>query len=164
MYCPNCGTKTKTDQNYCRACGLGLEKIASTLTEQLPARVDESLLARKDRLEKWGVVSLSVFAFGVISFLLYSVGMKLISQGNLLAVLGMVGLFIMMACGLASVILFAKAKDVGDKAKKRNSEVSESTSTKQLLTEGHFEPVPSVTDRTTELLVVEKRDTQRTRT
>ncbi|HXC70860.1 MAG TPA: zinc-ribbon domain-containing protein [Pyrinomonadaceae bacterium] len=28
MYCPNCGTKTSANQNFCRACGLGLEKIA----------------------------------------------------------------------------------------------------------------------------------------
>ena len=162
MYCPNCGTKTKTDQNYCRACGLALEKVAASLSEQLPARVDEGLLAQKDRFEKWGIVALSVFAFGVISFLLYSIGSRVISKGGLLTVLLMLGVLIMMACGLASVILFAKAKEVGEKAKKGRLQVNESTSTKELLTEGHFEPVPTITDRTTELLVVEKRDTQRT--
>ena len=163
MFCPNCGTKTATDQNFCRACGLGLEKIALSLTEQLPARVDQSLQARKDRLEKMGVAALSVFGLGILSFLLYAVGYKLMmTQGNLLAGLAIIGFVIMIACGLTSVILFARANELGEEATKRHpqQDLPKGTeATKELLTEGHFEPVPTVTERTTELLAVEKRDT-----
>jgi zinc-ribbon domain len=162
MYCPNCGTKTSIDQNFCRACGLGLEKIALSLTEQLPARVDQSLQAQKDRLEKMGVAALSVFGLGLLSFLLYSVVYKLmISRGDVLTGLAMIGFVVMIACGITSVILFARAKELGDEAAKRRSqpELSKGT-TKELLSEAHFEPVPTVTERTTELLVAERRDTK----
>lgn len=162
MYCPNCGTKTSADQNFCRACGLGLDKIALSLNEQRPARIDRSLLEQKERFEKLGVAALSVFGLGLLSFIVYSIGYKLmISKGDLLTGLAMLGFIIMVVCGLASVVLFAKAKEVGDEASKRKPQQDLSTgsgSTKELLTEGHFEPVPTVTERTTELLTVEKRD------
>lgn len=162
MYCPNCGTKTLTDVNFCRACGLGLEKVAVSLIEQLPTKADRSLQERKKRFEKLGIVALSVFGFGILSILAYTIGYKvMVSEGNLLAGLAGIGFFIMIACGLASVFLFAKANEVGQEAIKRKPEpdlVSRSESTKELLTEGHLEPVPTVTDRTTELLTVEKRD------
>jgi zinc-ribbon domain len=164
MYCPNCGTKTSADQNFCRACGLGLEKIALSLSEQLPTKIDQSLQARKDRLEKLGVAALSVFGLGLLSFLLYSIGYKLkLSQGNLIAGLAIIGFVIMIACGLTSVVLFARAKELGEEAtKRRPQDLSKGTETaKELLTEGHFEPVPTVTERTTELLVVEKREPNR---
>ena len=162
MYCPNCGTKTSADQNFCRACGLGLDKIALSLNEQRPARIDRSLLEQKERFEKLGVAALSVFGLGLLSFIVYSIGYKLmISKGDVLTGLAMIGFIIMVVCGLASVVLFAKAKEVGDEASKRKPQQDLSTasgSTKELLTEGHFEPVPTVTERTTELLTVEKRD------
>ena len=163
MFCPNCGTKTSADQNFCRACGLGLEKIALSLSEQVPARVEQSLQAQKDRLEKLGVAALSVFGLGLLSFLLYSIGYKLmLTQGNVIAGLAIIGFVIMIACGLTSVVLFAKAKELGEEATKRRpqQDLSKGTeTTKELLSEGHFEPVPTVTDRTTELLVAEKRKT-----
>jgi zinc-ribbon domain len=165
MYCPNCGNKTSTDQKFCRACGLGLEKIALSLTEQLPTKVDRNLTERKERFEKLGVAALSVFGLGVLALLLYSVGYKLMmSQGNILAGLAVLGFLIMVVCGLASVILFAKAKEVGEEATKRPAQQdlsTESEPTKELLTEGHFEPIPTVTDRTTELLEVKKQNRAR---
>lgn len=162
MYCPNCGTKTSIDQNFCRACGLGLDKIAISLTEQLPTKPSLSLQQQKERFENLGVAALSVFGLGVLSLIIYGVVYKIIiSEGDLLTALAAIGFIIMIACGLASVVLFAKANEAGQEATKRKPQDLPSTeSTKELLTEGHFEPVPSVTDRTTELLTVEKRDAQ----
>jgi hypothetical protein len=160
MYCPNCGTKTSIEQNFCRACGLSLEKTALSLSEQLPAKVDQSLQAQKERLEKLGVAALTVFGISVLSLLLFLLGQKLIDKG-LPGILAMLAALIIIVCGLGSVILFAKAKDLDEKSSKRRQPNLTSGSTKELLSEGHFEPVPTVTERTTELLAVDKRDTNR---
>jgi hypothetical protein len=160
MYCPNCGKQTGTDQKFCRACGLGLDKIAQSLGEQLPARVDETLLARKERMEKLGVAALSVFGLGLLSILVYMIGEKLLAKGNLFEALVILGFAIMFACGLVSVFLFARAKELGDEATKRQlpTSIEQSSPTRELLAEGRLEPVPTVTERTTELLFAEKRD------
>jgi zinc-ribbon domain len=162
MYCPNCGTKTSLEQNFCRACGFSLEKTALSLSEQLPAKVDQSLQAQKERLEKYGVAALSVFGLGFLGFVLYLIIQKIMVKGDLLTVFGMLGFLIMVVCGLVSVFLFAKAKDVSEKSGKRQKQnLAGDNQTKELLSEGHFEPVPTVTERTTELLTVDKRDTNR---
>ena len=157
MYCPNCGTKTSIDQNFCRACGLSLEKTALSLSEQLPAKVDESAQSQKERLEKFGVAMLSVFGAGVLILLLILLGQKLLDKG-LPGILAMVAALILIVCGLGSVILFARAKDLDEKWSKRRQQNLSSETTKELLPEGHFEPVPTVTERTTELLAVDKRE------
>ena len=166
MFCPNCGAKTSIQQKFCRGCGLGLDKIALSLSEQLPTRPDEHLLSQKERYERLGLAALSVFGLGVLGVMLYSVIYKIIiSEGNWLGGLGLLGFVIMVGCGVLSVILFAKAKEAGEAAGKRRLEEKETavktTPTNELLTEGHFEPVASVTDRTTELLYVEKKDASR---
>lgn len=162
MYCPNCGAKTSTDQNFCRACGLRLEKIAASLAEQLPTKVDLTIQQKKERYEKIGMALLSVFGLGLLSFILYSVVYKLmLTKGDILTGLAMIGFLVMVVCGLASVILFAKAKEVEEGKPKHLQPANLANgreSTKELLTEGNFEPVPSVTDRTTDLLTVEKRE------
>ena len=162
MYCPNCGAKTSSEHKFCRACGLGLEKIAHSLHEQLPTRVDDHSLSQKERFERVGMALLSVFGFGLLTLIVYGVVYKLmVTQGQWLGGLAMLGFIIMAACGLLATIFFAKAKEAENAAGKRRVEKIETTPTKELLTEGHFEPVPSVTDRTTDLLYVEKKDAQR---
>lgn len=166
MFCPNCGAKTSVEQKFCRACGLGLEKIALSLTEQLPTRTDASLpsSSEKERLERWGMAALSVFGAGILGLLLFFIVYKMMyTQGKILNGLALLGLMIMGACGLISVILFAKAQEAGEAARRRIQPKDAPVlpaPTKELLTEGHLEPVPSVTDRTTDLLYAEKKDAQ----
>lgn len=163
MFCPNCGAKTSTEQKFCRACGLGLEKIALSLTEQLPDRLDENLMSQKERLERLGVAALSVFGAGVLGLMLYGIVYKImLTQGNFWGGLGLIGLLILFGSGILSVILFAKAKEAEEAAGKRKVRHVAPALTKELLTEGNFEPVPSVTDRTTDLLYAERRKTNET--
>ena len=159
MYCPNCATVISTEQKYCRSCGLGLEKIAQSLVEQLPTKFNESLQQRKERIERWGVAALSVFGLGILGITLFHI-VKVFLEGRLLAGLGYLALIIMLACGLLSVILCAKAKEVGEyKTQKRpaSPEVLPNTNTTaNLLPPEHVEPSLSVTDATTELLYARK--------
>jgi hypothetical protein len=162
MYCPNCGNKNSAGQKFCRSCGLGLEKIVQSLTEQLPTKLDESLQERKEKLERWGVAALSVFGVGVLSFILYGVFYKLmLTQGRILAALVILALIIIMGCGLLSVVLFANANELKEASAKRQikepTELNPSEGTKGLLPEAHPEPMFSVAERTTELLSVEKK-------
>jgi hypothetical protein len=166
MFCPNCGAKTSIEQKFCRACGLGLEKIALSLTEQLPAHAEEAVVSsEKERLERWGMAALSVFGLGVLCLVLFHIVYRLMFvQGKFLNGLALLGMMLMGACGIIAVILFAKAKEVEEAAGKRRIQQKDAaaipTPTKELLTEGHLEPVPSVTDRTTDLLYAEKKDAQ----
>jgi hypothetical protein len=139
---------------------LGLEKIAASLAEQTPAKVDRTLQQQKERYQHLGMAALGVFALGLLVFISYSIGYKLmLSQGNILTAFAIIGFIIMAACGLTSVVLFAKAKELGEGASKRprQENLASDESTRELLSEGNFEPVSSITDRATDLLTVERR-------
>lgn len=162
MYCPNCGNNTSADQKFCRSCGLGLQKIAQSLSEQIPTRLHKSLQQRKEKFEKLGVVALSIFGAGVLIPILYSVFYKMMwTQGKVLAGLGLVALILVLACGLLSTILFAKANELKETAANPNlngpPEMKPTENTKELLNEGAPQPAFSVAERTTELLLEEKR-------
>ena len=160
MYCPNCGNKNSEDQKFCRACGLGLEKIANSLAEQLPTKTHQSLQQQKEKLERLGVAALSVFGISVFTFLLYLMFQKLsVTQGTLIAALGVIVIAIVAGCGLLSVILFAKANELKETPAGRRgdeeAQLSPAPTTGKLL-ESHQQPGFSVTDRTTELLEAER--------
>lgn len=165
MYCPNCGNKNSVDQRFCRSCGLGLEKVAQSLTEQLPTKTNLTLAQQKEKYQRWGMAALSVFGFGLLILILYSVISKLmISEGRVLTALATLGFLIMIGCGLLSVILFAKANEVKEVPAQREvkpAELEGERPTQELLPEAHPGPVFSVTDRTTELLAVKREDDQK---
>ena len=158
MYCPNCGNQNSADQKFCRSCGLGLQKVAQTLSEQLPTRLDLSLQQKKERFEKLGVAALSIFGAGVAIPILYSIFYKMMwTQGKVMAGLGLLALIIVLGCGLLSVILFAKANEVKETPAKRplpdQPELHPQADTRELPEHSAPEtPVFSVVDRTTELL------------
>ena len=162
MYCPNCGNKNSASQKFCRSCGLGLDKIVSSLAEQVPGKLDQNLLERKERLEKLGVAALSVFGLGVMSVILYGIIYKvMVTQGNVLAGLAALGFIIMVGCGLLSVILFAKANELKEASSKRQieepDELTTPANTRELPPATQPEPIFSVADRTTDLLLVDKK-------
>ena len=162
MYCPNCGNESAMDQRFCRSCGLGLERIAQSVAEQLPDKPDQSALARKDRLEWWGMAALSAFGLGVMGMILFGIVYKvMITQGRIWAGLGLLGFFALIACGLISVVLFAKANEVEEAAKKRRLQQPKGSArgeaTTGLLAQAYPMPTPSVTERTTDLLLAEKK-------
>ena len=156
MYCPNCGNKHSEGQNFCRTCGLGLEKIAQSVNEQLPSVSVRGLQTRQDKLERLGIASASVLGLGIIGFLLYMVFTNLLlSKGLLVAVLAVLGAIIFLGSGLLSVILFAQAKDLKEAAAKRPTYLANELGTSHTtgkIAESHEQPAFSVAERTTNLL------------
>ena len=165
MYCPNCGNQNSAQQKFCRSCGLGLQKVAQTLSEQLPTKLDVSLQQKKQRLEKLGVAALSIFGAGVAIPFLYSIFYKMMwTQGKVIAGLGLLALIIVLGCGLLSVILFAKANEVKETPANHPPAdplvLKPGEDTGRLLGEAvPAQPVFSVSERTTELLLAEKKST-----
>ncbi|MFN2407464.1 MAG: hypothetical protein ABR594_15545 [Pyrinomonadaceae bacterium] len=132
---------------------MAVDKIVQSVREQLPTKLDETLEAQKNKLERLGMTALSIFGLGLFGLLIYLVGYKLmLTQGKVLAGLAILGFIVLIGSGLLSVILFAKANELKDSPARRPDELGESLPTANLLNEAQVEPVPTVTERTTELL------------
>ena len=166
MYCPDCGAKTSLDLKFCRSCGLGLEKITQSLVEQLPAMSDD-LQSRKNKLERVGRVARNVFMLATLSVCLFLIG-YLFTQGQIVGALAFLGVMVFVGCGLLSLFMSEKAAELEKASTKRQMQMprglAQHGTTGKLLSEGELEPPPpSVTERTTELLFVEKKGGDRTR-
>lgn len=169
MHCPNCGTKTSPEHRFCRACGLSLEPFAVLLAEQLPegdagrAQAEElaRLAALGRRTELWLTAAAGTFVALLVGAIFYTVIAELIvGRGEVMA-----GLFVLVLIlqGLISVGLVVYREHIKEKMGKKEklagySEPSlpRGAATDKLLPESHFEPVPSVTEATTELLKVKR--------
>ena len=159
MFCPNCGSKNSTQQKFCRSCGLSLEKTAQSLVEQIPAKIDQSLERRKEKLERFGAIALSsvgVVGVGALSYLI--IFNMILAQGK---ILGGLALLTIIICGLFAVFLFNYANYLKDTAVKNRlqppEEMPEYETPAKLLNDSYLEPIPSVTERTTELLYEERK-------
>ena len=158
MYCPNCGNQNSADQKFCRSCGLGLQKVAQSLGEQLPTKLDLSLQQKKERFEKLGLAALGVFGGGLLIPVLYSIiYTKMWIQGKIMAGLGSLAMVVLLGFGLLAAILFAKANEVKETPANRplpdQPELQPQADTRELPEHSAPEtPVFSVVDRTTELL------------
>lgn len=164
MFCPSCGAGNSTTQRFCRNCGMNLERTAEHLLEQFPAGERPDLDRSERRLEKFGQFALGGFL--IVIFLaglatVYAVISKLIFTGKdpLVGIFFLVFL-IFALLSLSYVIFRENLKDKRRKAAAHsvsNELETPAAVTGRLIEERPFEPVPSVTEHTTELLPTEKR-------
>jgi len=158
MYCPKCGKTNSTDQNFCRSCGLQLEKVMQSLGEQLSSGTHAKTTAEKRRkLDKLIQIiaggTVSIFVVSVIWGIIYSI---IIVKGEVFAGL----IFLIVILGLVLFALLALYRDsLLKRSTKRENEqpMLQANDTGKILSEGRLDPLPSVTDRTTELLRTEKK-------
>jgi zinc-ribbon domain len=162
MFCPNCGANNSTEQKFCRSCGLNLEKTAETLLEQIPSAESAKLLKRERNLEKFGNVVFTGFGVVLVTAvgaMIYLIITKVILSGN--SVFGGILLvaFLVFAILMLAYVVFKE--DLKEKKQKANptlqNELSEKRETGKLLEEKPFEPVPSITENTTDLLYAESK-------
>ena len=163
MFCPNCGANNSTEQKFCRSCGLNLERTAESLLLQMPSAESAKLLKRERNLEKFGNIAFGGFgvvlltAIGAIIYLIFT---KMILSGeSIFAGILLIAFMVFAALTLAYV---AFNEDLKERKQKINptlkNEISEKRDTAKLLEDKLFEPVPSVTENTTELLYAEKNN------
>ena len=161
MHCPKCGSIATTGQQFCRACGLNLDKVAELVGEdlRLQSAQPRDELARLKELqqkhENWG--GIAAMATGAVMLILFIILIftQMILKGGLLILPG--SLLILLALGVGVMIYFqASAKSLKEKLEQRplpNLPPSKSLPAENLL------PPGSVTDRTTELLSPSSADT-----
>jgi hypothetical protein len=162
VFCPNCGANNSTEQKFCRACGLNLEKTAETLLEQIPSAESAKLLKRERNLQKFGSVVFGGFGLllliGIVA-IIYLIITKVILSGN--SVFGgimLIAFIIFAALSLAYVMFNEDLKERKQKANLNlKNELPEKRETGKLLEEKPFEPISSVTENTTDLLYAEQK-------
>ncbi len=162
MYCPNCGANGTTEQNFCRTCGFNLEETAKSLLTQIPTAERADILRREKALENFG--SFAWNGFGLICLLgigalLYSIFDKMVWSGKNPLVGILLAAFIVFAT-LTLIYVFAN-ENLKEKKKKLGAreqlELDAPKTTGKLLEEKPFEPVGSVVENSTELLLVENK-------
>ena len=154
MHCPNCGKQTSLNQKFCRSCGMSLETVSKVLTEHLSvadsdrlmAKVDESLLVRRMyKMLLWGIIAvifgIALLAIGKNNGLITLPGLLIALAGMLLAAYGVLS-------PIKTMVLPSRQQPQSKALKQPESEL-------YLPPQSFFEPVPSVTERTTELLEIE---------
>ena len=163
MFCPACGSNNSTDQRFCRKCGLNLESSAKSLVEQFSASQREDLNKRERGIEKFGRIAFGGFVFVIaiaVLGLVYAILDRMVFSGNNPFVGILLMAFVIFAMLTLTYVFFRedlKAKRQKPPAVETVPELSLPTTTGRLLDESKFEPIPSVTENTTNLLPRESR-------
>jgi len=157
MFCPNCGANNSTEQKFCRSCGLNLEKTTESMLEQIPSAESANFLKREKMIEKFGNFALGGFGVVVlfgITVLIYTIIEKFLLNGTNIYLAILLIAFVVFA--FLSLIFVMFNESLKEKKAKINpttkNELDENKDTAKLLEEKSFEPIPSVTENSTELL------------
>ncbi len=157
MFCPNCGANNSTEQKFCRACGLNLEKSAESLIEQMPSAQSANVMRHEKAIERFGNFALGglgvVGIIGVATLSWILVTKILLTGTNIFAAILLISFIVFALLSLVFVILNESLKEKKAKANPMlANELNDAKNTGKLLEDKPFEPVPSVVENSTELL------------
>ncbi|MGH9929839.1 MAG: zinc-ribbon domain-containing protein [Pyrinomonadaceae bacterium] len=157
MYCPKCGTQSSDDSQFCRSCGLSLPLHLQLLTyhrlvndpEELPADSKERLQGRRHQI--FHRVFLTLAMIGALFVVVNGVEYFYLWVASLaLLVAGIVG--VILSTDVPYLFYPRKLpKTSADRPSSQLREIPQTHVTSQL-PEGLYQGVPSVTERTTDLL------------
>jgi hypothetical protein len=157
MLCPNCGTQTTGEQKFCRNCGMNLEPVSKALATHLAqggldAPPAEKEAERRDlrRMTNGLIIGVAVMLLGALVLAdarLFMLRPWVKMLGTFLTCLGV---FISLLAVLSPLRSAGRPR-----AAALPDEPEGAPATGRLLRESTLEPVPSVTERTTDLLGVE---------
>jgi hypothetical protein len=154
MHCPGCGKQVFSDQQFCRFCGRSLGAVTEVLAKP-PAvlnssasmtKVTSRMAARRmNRSLLWGLI---VIVLGV-TLLSNAQGYALVNWLGILTFLAGIGLAVYGACAPGT------AKELLSSQIAQPETLKQSQASSYLPPQDFSESVPSVTERTTELLEIE---------
>ena len=158
MHCPNCGKSADADQQFCRACGMGLENVGRLVAEHTSLPVEQRKIAKAELEQQlvrtmfnwitWGMIILGIGVVLLVVDKSFHIGPMLKFASTLLMLGGL---------GVATGgVLHAIKQGVSMSGKKRVDQISGSVDTKRLPTNPFPASLPSVTDRTTHLLPIDE--------
>ena len=158
MYCPRCGTVATPNQQFCRACGLSLEKVVELVGEGVELQSSPTDRSRlRERQQKFenlaGIAGLTTFGVILLLFIIL-IFSQIILKGGLLIIPGT--LLILLAFG-AGVMVFFQVYSKSLKAKLEEPSLPRSTEPLSTETSRRIPLAPaSVSEGTTELLAPTK--------
>lgn len=149
MHCPACGKPAKDQQKFCRSCGFGLEPVAQLLGEQLPISAELTEAERRtEKLVGWGINALlGILIIGAAKAIIYWV---VIVKGQFWPGIFLLGLLAWLALYM---FLIGKWTELQKSSRRRSAPTLPSAEDTAKLPAAP-EPVPTVTERTTDLLEI----------
>ena len=152
MNCPKCGLQTLPDQKFCRSCGDKLQMITQPLAEHAPvARAEKPAIISKTETQRargltlWGFIIMFIgVAIGVIG--------KMLMHEEMVTVVGVLVSLVGMFLTVYPYLSPSRRQKQDYIPSSQPEALTQPQPTRYLPPESNIEYVPSITEKTTDLL------------